>query len=453
MVSTLPPIQFLRNKLLPARMFLAGRLQSLGVFVLLVTTGFPPASIRGQDFDHEPINYAQSKANNAVSRLQTRLEDGTTKLARDDQQGYLAALLAELNVPISSQTLVFSKTSLQRNRIAPRTPRALYFNDDVYVGYCQMGDVLELSAADPELGTVFYTLYQETKQPRLVRQVDNCLQCHGSAMTRGVPGHLLRSVYVDTAGFPMLAMGTHRVDQTTPISNRWGGWYVTGTHGEQAHLGNLVLSNTPEREPVDNAAGQNVTELSKRLRTAEYLSPHSDLIALMVLEHQTEMHNLLTRANFQTREAMFAEVGLNKSLGEPLDHRWQSTTTRIESACEALVKYLFYCGEPPLTARLQGTSTFAEDFARQGPRDAKGRSLRDFDLEHRMFKYPCSYLIYSESFDALPKEALQVVVRRMRAVLTGADKSKEFAHLSDADRTAILEIIQGTKPGLLDDPK
>lgn len=428
-------------------------LRRCGLLVLLLTTAFPQQSIRAQDFDHEPINYAESKPQNAVSRLQTRLEDGTTKLARDDQQGYLAALLAELNVPVSSQTLVFSKTSLQRNRIAPRTPRALYFNDDVYVGYCQMGEVLEISAADPELGTVFYTLYQETRQPRLVRRVDNCLQCHGSTMTRGVPGHLLRSVYVDTAGFPMLALGTHRVDQTTPISNRWGGWYVTGTHGQQAHLGNLVLANNPEREPIDNAAGQNVTDLSKRLRTAEYLSPHSDLIALMVLEHQAEMHNLLVRANFQTREALFAEVGLNKSLGEPPDHRWQSTTTRIESACEALVKYLFYCGEAPLTARLQGTSTFAADFPRQGPRDGHGRSLRDFDLERRMFKYPCSYLIYSESFDALPREAMQVVSRRMRAVLSGTDQSKEFAHLSDVDRAAILEIVQATKPGLLDEPK
>ena len=402
-----------------------------------------------QDFEREPINYLTSLTDNPVSRLETRLEKGEAHLEHEDRRGYLKSLLKELDVPISSQTLVFSKTSLQRNRIAPRTPRAIYFNDEMYVGFCQHGEVLELSAVDPALGAVFYTLSQEaTETPKPTRQNDNCLLCHGSSNTRGVPGHLVRSVYVDAGGLPVLSMGTQRVDHSSPIEKRWGGWYVTGTHGNQSHLGNLVISSTRQTEPVDNAAGQNVTELDSRFKTSAYLSPHSDLVALMVLEHQAEAHNLLTRANFQTREALHSEAGLNRDLKEPQEHRWESTTTRIRNASEALVKYLLFCGETPITSKLQGTTTFAAEFSQRGPRDSKGRSLRDFDLERRLFKYPCSYLIYSRSFDALPVEAKDVVLRRMWEVLSGTDRSREFAHLSDEDRTAILEILRETKPGL-----
>ena len=406
---------------------------------------------QGQDFEREPINYTTAATDNAVSRLQTRLETGLSHLDSDNRGGYLKSLLRELNVPISSQTLVFSKTSLQRHRIAPRTPRALYFNDDVYVGFCQHGDVLELSAVDPALGAVFYTLSQETAEsPKIVRQNDNCLLCHGSSNTRGVPGHLIRSVYVDAGGLPVLSMGTHRIDHSSPIEKRWGGWYVTGTHGAQKHLGNLVLNSSRPQEPVDNLAGQNVMDLDPRFKTSAYLSPHSDLVALMVLEHQGEAHNLLTRSNFQTREALHAEAGLNKDLKEPEGHRWESTTTRIKHACESLVKYLLFCNEAPILEKMRGTTSFAEEFSERGPRDTHGRSLRDFDLERRLFKFPCSYLIYSRSFDELPGEAKLLVLKRIWEVVSGKDRSKDFEHLSDADRTAILEILRETKPDLPD---
>lgn len=407
--------------------------------------------LRAQDFEREPINYAAATADNVVSQLQERLGRGQVTLERESGTGYLRSVLKELNVPVSSQMLVFSKTSLQRHRIAPRTPRAIYFNDDVYVGFCQHGDVLEFSAADPKLGGVFYTLDQNPDEKlKFVRQVDNCLLCHGSTHTRGVPGHFVRSVYVDSVGFPVLAMGTHRIDHSSPISKRWGGWYVTGTHGEQSHLGNLVIQGKQVREPVDNASGQNVTDLGERFKTDSYLTPHSDLVALMVFEHQAECHNLITLAHFQTREALYAESRLNKDLGEPEGHRWGSTTTRINSAGEALVKYLLFCDEAPLTAKFQGTTSFANEFASRGPRDPQGRSLREFDLQRRLFKYPCSYLIHSRAFDELPGETKDFVLRRMWEVLSGTDRTKDFSHLSAADRIAIREILLATKPDLPD---
>ncbi len=407
------------------------------------------AAGRASDIEREPINYSSAPTKNPVSRLEQRIASGQAKLTYDDKVGYLRSLLRELNVPISSQMLVFSKTSLQRERIKPGTPRAVYFGDDVYVGYCQNGSLVEVSAIDPQLGSVFYSLDQDKREkPRFTRQNDTCLICHSGSTNQGFPGQLVRSVYADADGYPVLASGSYRIDQTSPLENRWGGWYVSGTTGKQKNLGNLIVRGRRRPEDVDNAPNLNCTDLGKYLKTEPYLSPHSDVVALMVLEHQAEMHNLIARANFQTRLALHDEAELNKALGRPADYRSESTTSRIKSAGEPLVKYLLFSGATKLTDRVKGTSAFAEEFARRGPRTRDGRSLRDFDLRTRLFKYPCSYLIYSESFDALPGAVKDYVLRRVRDVLTGKDSGDDFAHLSAADRKAILEILRETKPNL-----
>lgn len=412
---------------------------------------FSAAAVRGgDDFELPPIAYSKSKDSNRVSRLLAEVEAGRTKLAYEAEFGYLRALLAELKVPQSSQMLVFSKTSLQRNRIAPRTPRALYFSDDVYIGYCQNGEVLEISVADPQLGTVFYSLAQDETRPQFTRQTDNCLLCHGSSQTRYVPGHVVRSVFADPTGQPILASGTYRIDHTSPLAQRWGGWYVTGKHGGQKHLGNLIVRGRQTPEEVDNSAGQNVLDLADRFDVSRYLTPHSDLVALMTFEHQAAAHNYLTQANFGVRQALHYQESLNRELKEAPDHVWPSTQSRIKSVCEPLLEYLLFGEEEPLREPLSGTSGFTAEFARAGPRDSQGRSLRDFDLKTRLFRYPCSYLIYSESFQKLPVEAKSHTLRRLWEVLTGQDQSKPFAHLSAADRRAILEILRDTLPDLPD---
>lgn len=408
-----------------------------------------PLFAQVDEFEKEPIRYSESKPDNIVSRLADRIANQQTALRHEGVNGYLADFLKELNVPVSSQTLVFSKTSLQRHRISPATPRALYFNDEVYVGICQGGDVLEVSVADPQLGTVFYAVDQDPLTGGVPqRQTDNCLICHGSSMTQGVPGHMIRSVFVDAQGFPILASGTYRIDHTSPFEKRWGGWYVTGTHGDQTHLGNLVIPGKRVPQPLDNSDGQNITDLATRVRLYDYLSAHSDLVALMVLEHQAEGHNLLVRASFQTRAAMHYQDSLNRELGEQADHEWPSTGRRIAAAGEPLVRYLLMSGEVRLTAPLRGTSGFAEGFPQPGPRDGRGRSLRELDLQTRLFRHPCSYLVYSPSFDALPERMLEYVARRFDEVLSGKDESKEFSHLTAGDRRNIREILVETKPEL-----
>ncbi len=401
------------------------------------------------DFDREPINYTASEPHDCISRLQKRLDQADTTLKFTEQSGYLPSVLSELQVSSASQMLVFSKTSLQRQCITPQTPRAVYFNDDVYVGFCRSGEVLEISAVDPQLGMVFYTLEQsENAKPKFVRQTDSCLLCHGSSQAQGIPGNLVRSVYPDAGGFPILSSGSFRIDQTSPIEKRWGGWYVSGVHGTHKHLGNLILRSKQEPEEIDNTGGHNVTDLTSRLDLKSYLTPHSDIVALLVLEHQAMAHNLIIQANFSTRQALHYQAMLNRELKEPPGNRWASTLSRIRSVGDPLVKYLLFAGEARLQSPIKGTSGFAEHFAQQGSRDSQGRSLRDFDLQTRMFKYPCSYLIYSPAFDALPGDVRDYVLERIWKILDGQDSSPDFAHLSKTDRTAIREILIATKPNL-----
>ena len=285
-----------------------------------------------------------------------------------------------------------------------------------------------------------------SEQPHFLRQTDNCLICHGSSQTKEIPGHVVRSVFADAGGLPILSSGTYRIDQTSPLEKRWGGWYVTGTHGDQKHLGNLIVRERRMPEEIDNSAGLNQTSLASRFDTSNYLTGHSDIVALLVLEHQADAHNYITRANFFTRQAMHYQQTLNLELNEPPDHLWDSTKSRIKSAGEPLVEYLLFSDEAKLTAPIRGTSGFAEEFAQRGPRDRQGRSLRDFELSTRLFKYPCRYLVYSPSFAALPQEAKDYVLRRMSEVLNGQDQSGKFTHLSAADRKALREILQDTLP-------
>jgi hypothetical protein len=420
---------------------------------LVLLASLAPAALAQGVYEQDPINYSTAPSHDPVARLAAKIERGEVRLEPDPVSGYLPSLLKHLDVPVSSQTLVFSKTSFQRDRISPATPRALYFDDATYVGYVRGGDVLELASVDGQLGTVFYTLAQPkggaaARPPRLVRQTHNCLQCHGSTMTRDVPGLLLRSVYPDRAGQPLLTAGTFLTSQESPLEKRWGGWYVTGTHGRQRHMGNWCVAdeNDPDKE-LEAGAGSNVTTLADRFDTSTYLSAYSDIVALMVMEHQAEVHNLITRAGYQTRLALRDEAAMNAVLGRGSGERSPGTAERIKAACEPLLRSMLFANEHLLTDPVKGTSPFAAEFEARGPRDRLGRSLREFDLERRLFKYPLSYLVYSEQFDALPQEAKDYLYRRLWDVLGGREDAG-FDHLKRSTRRKIVEILRDTRPGL-----
>ncbi len=394
--------------------------------------------------DHDAIQYAKAPVDDPIARLQRRLYAGQASLQYDDEFGYLRSLLRELKIPVSSQVLVFSKTSFQAPRIAPRTPRALYFNESSTVGFVRTGEVLELAVQDPRQGTIFYTLDQErASHPHFDRR-DICLQCHQSGATLGVPGVLVRSVVPDRNGMPVMSLGGYITDHRSALKERWGGWYVTGQSGDQEHMGNAIVRNAADDDRLPVSAGtRNLSSLDRFLDTGAYLTPHSDIVALMTLEHQTQMDNLITRVGWEARMAMYENNAINKSLGEPETAVRESTAHRIDAAVDELLEYTLFSGEAKLTQPIKGTSDFAKEFEKGGVRDAKGRSLRQFDLTTRMFRYPCSFMIGSEAFLALPETVKDRFYAKLWAVLQGGGGPK-FSHLTTAQRQDVAEIVAGT---------
>ncbi len=386
-----------------------------------------------------PIYYRSENITDAVTRLQRQLDAGKAALEHDGgDHGYLRSVLRLLDIPPSSQTLVFSKTSFQYPKISPRHPRALYFNDDIYVGVVHEGKEIEVISFDEQQGAIFFILHeQKADKPRFERAELDCTQCHIAAGTRGVPGVLLRSVRTSATGTPVPGARAHITDQESPLHERWGGWYATGALADRT-MANAVA-------PPDAGAGPApLTALAERFDPAAFLAPTSDEVALMVLGHQTQMHNLITLTNYRTRIALH-QHGSNTDL--PANLRAQ-----YERPAEQLLRYLLFSRETRLpdldAAQVIAASAFAREFAARGPFDSHGRSLREFDLKTRLFRYPCSYLIYSDAFEGLPEPSRGYVYRRLLEVLSGQDQGPEFAALSSQDRRAILEILLQTKNGL-----
>ncbi len=412
---------------------------------------------------HPAIDYAGAATTDAVSRLNQGIADGRVTLRFDDGPGgYLASVLDALRVASDTQVLVFSKTSFQAPRISPENPRALYFNDTVAVGWVRGGDYLEFAAQDPRQGTVFYTLRQDgTRTPAFERN-GACLSCHVAENTAEVPGMFAGSLYPNPKGEPLYAP-VYYTDHRSRLRQRWGGWYVTGTHGSPVHMGNGVIADPSRLADISAAPNQNLRSLEGRFDPTGYRSSGSDIVALMVLEHQMHMMNLLTRAAWEVRidayrgvresatatdtalrsegaiiEATRPKPGLIASLkGRPLD------AVVIE-----IVDYMLFVDEPAFDAAVTGTSGFAERFSQLGPVDLQGRSLRQLDLKTRLMRYPLSYVIYGEQFDALPQVLKDAIYARLWQVLSGADPNPVYRKLAAEDRRAIVEILRATKSGV-----
>lgn len=412
-------------------------------------------------YSDAPIYYRSQDLSDPVALLQKQIEAGKVSLTYDPDHGYLKSVLALLNVPVDSQTLVFSKTSFQYPKISPDHPRALYYNDDVYVGAVHQGNAIEIVSFDPKQGAIFYLVDEKkTDKPVFQRAELDCTQCHIAAGTRGVPGVLLRSVFPTQTGTLTPRSPSYITDQESPLKQRFGGWYVNGELSKIS-MGNAAVTDIPAADaPRVPGTTPTLSPLTTSYDPAAYLAPGSDQVALLVLTHQAQMHNLITLTNYQTRLALHAltrdpaanPVKVSGTEGATaLDALPEATQVRIRKPADQLVRFLLFANETPLgldAKKAIASSSFAREFAARGLRDSKGRSLRDFDLNNRIFKFPCSYLIYNAAFDTLPEPAKGYVYHRLLAVLSGQDQSPDFANLSAKDRQAILSIILETKPGL-----
>jgi hypothetical protein len=305
-------------------------------------------------------------------------------------------------------------------------PRALFFNDTVAVGWVR-GGFIELASQDPRNGVIFYAL--EPGSSRLTRR-DDCLSCHYSYSTAGVPGMLVRSY--EQFG----------VDHTVPIEKRWGGWYVTGSSGSIPHLGNTDLSQLALGHATNDRL--NLSSLEGKFDTTGYLSSHSDIVALMVFEHQMHLMNLLTRIGWEARVAE-AQGSRTPGFRQP---GTDDKAVAMDDAAAEVVDYMLFVGEPPIRDAIRGSSGFREGFEQEGPFDRKGRSLRQLDLRNRLMRYPLSYMIYSPLFEGMPAAAKDAVYLRLWQVLSGEAPSPKFQHLSPGDRQAVVEILKDTKKDL-----
>jgi hypothetical protein len=400
------------------------------------------------DREYPLIGYSGKPLHNAIAHLQTLLDGGEVKLRFKQPRGYLDSLLAALSIDPSSQTLVYSKTSLQAEAINAATPRAIYFNDDTYVSWIPGTSLIEIATMDNALGQVFYILNNVTGAAvTLERETGACLACHDtySLLGGGVPRFLFLSSTVSIAGDTLTGGPGIETTDETPLEERWGGWYVTGHDGHQKHLGNLLVRNEAELADPSKGRHRNLQRLDGLLDIRPYLTNKSDIVALLVLEHQVYVKNLLTRARFKASNIV---ARLSPDTAAP--STWEALPPAAQKALrpmfEGLVRALLFVHAARIDGPISGGSGFDVWFQRQGPRDPSERSLRQLDLKTRLFRYPLSYIVYSQAFDALPGYMQDYLYRRIAAVVKGHEQGEDFAHLSAEDRKAILEILLATKP-------
>jgi len=401
-----------------------------------------------EEYELPPICYSATQPRDAVQALIKKVRAGTATVNRTDAWTILKDLCRHFHIPLESQVLVFSKTSAQNSRISPQTPRVIYFGDEAYIGYT-LGGAIEIAAVDPNLGPIFYLIEPEAApdKPLQFHRDQSCMNCHGGPFTPGVPGLLVRSVFPSASGHPILSQGSTVVDSTTPFGDRWGGWYVTGTHGDSHHRGNVIAIENPDNTcdmPVEQ--GANILSLTSFFDTTPYPRASSDIVALMVLEHQTSVQNVLTKAHHSALRALHMQTSLQKELGEPVQHQPIGTARRILDHCaEDVLDALLFKDEAPLPeGGIEGDEAFQTAFAQTAPRNADGRSLKDFQLLTRLFKYRCSYLIHSQTFQQMQPELKKTVLAKLDTVLKGEDASGRYAYLGEAERGHIRGILAET---------
>lgn len=391
------------------------------------------------DSEYPVIGYGKTAPQDAFSKAMQELTASGATLRHDaGGRGYLDALLQLLNIDPSSQVLVWSKTSLKQRFIQPSNPRSLFFNDEVYVGFVPGSSTLEIGAMDPKLGPVFFDLAQNPEAPQPFKQeTSRCLRCHDTySMTGGgVPRFMLQSVLAGSDGSIVSHEISEITDTSTPFARRFGGWYVTGTHGTMQTMANYIISSADLIRQPDFASTGNKTSLDEYVNLDGYLRPTSDIVALLVLEHQVEVQNAITRLNYDSRMLLEANP--------------QAGPAELDPLIRPLLDSLFMAHEAPLTDKVAGTSGFREYFEQQGPRDTAGRSLRELDLESRIFRFPLSYLIYSAAIEALPDPVRMRLFAHIRAVLLQENGAVDYPHLNADACAVIAAILQDTYPEVL----
>lgn len=398
-------------------------------FALASVWAEEPEGLDTLDIEAAPHRYSSSPTQDPFSRLRAEVESGRLHLESHNEKEFLVQLLTQLKVPISSQLWVFSTTSLQLSRISPSNPRALYFNEENYVGYVPGGRI-EVISMDPRLGGIFYIfdIPHETPNWRIERS-DRCMNCHAGSDTDFVPGLLLKSVIPGRAGGSLTAYRSNDTGHGVPLAERFGGWHVTGENGFTNHAGNCIGQLSPQglkRFPV--LPGE-------RFQMETYPVSTSDLLPHLVLEHQAGFVNRLTELVYWTRTVQHLE-----------GDKWTSShSAELERKVSSFLRYVLFADEAPLPAGgIRGDSAFRQAFLGSRRASPDGSSLKDLQLRDHLFHYRCSYMIYSSGFREAPAKLKRVFYENLGRVLKSPSAQDGFGYLPPEERKAIYGILRST---------
>ena len=406
-------------------------MRRVGLLRIISLIGTACAAEWEPDLDSEPHRYFQRTAVDRFSRRIPELAAGRLPLDRSSERAFLKSLLRALDIPESSQLLVFSNTSLQLSLINPNNPRALYFSDDLYLGYVPGGKI-EVATIDAELGAVFYIFDIPRSDSRVVvERARRCMNCHANEDTLKVPGLSVKSVAPGPGGGSLDTFHPGQSGHTQPLAERFGGWYVTGTGGFDGHWGNRMgrlyqgeLSATP-------------LEPGTRFSFERYPVATSDLLAHLLHEHQVGGVNRLIRAQYRFRELHHRNGG-----SVP-----QALPPDLETELADLLGYLLFAQEAPIPASgIPGNPAFREGFARNR-KVVDGHSLKDLDLQTRLLRFRCSYLIHTPFFEGLDADLRRRILRDLDHALSPEKRNAASRHLSDSEAAVIRTILRATVPG------
>ena len=398
------------------------------ILMLLMIAPSALAETSYQDFEMPPHDYFKRTPTDRFTQMKAALESGQLKLDLSGEKEFLASFLQAMDVPASSQMLVFSTTSLQLSLINPSNPRALYFSEDIYVGYIPGGRI-EIVSLDPELGAIFYIFdIPQNREPVRVERSTRCMNCHAGEETGHVPGLVVKSVLPGLTGGSLVAYRINKSGHTIPLEERLGGWYVTGLDGVTNHWGNsLGQFNAGNLVKIRNNPGE-------RFRFARYLTSTSDILAHLIHEHQVGFVNRVIEATYRTRTVLQVNSG---KLSAAQDQE-------LNQQANEIVRYLLFVDESALPAGgIEGDPIFKGEF-QSNRRAVNGAALKDLELKTRLFKHRCSYMIYSTVFSGLPKVMKDRVYRKLGDALSVATEEAEYKFLGPEEKQLIREVLRGT---------
>lgn len=387
------------------------------------------------EFRKEPHDYLNHAPKDRFAGILKKIQEGILQLDTRDDKTFLRSLMLALDIPISSQILVFSASSLQSEIINPQNPRALYFNEDTYLGFVPGGKV-EVISMDPTHAAMFYIF--DRLQPGgpvpTISRSQKCFNCHAGSATRRVPGLIAESLLPMASG---ASLETYRRDEQghqIPLEQRFGGWHLTGEHHLNPTHANLmgVTIGAGRFDKVPTEPGQ-MWELDR------HLLPTSDILPHLVHEHQLGFENRVFHAAYLVRQLRGGERGPLPSSAKP----------ELEKLADELARYILFTDEAKLPRNgIKGDETFMRDFARNRRATRDGLSLKDFDLKTRLFKHRASYMLYTESWQKLPTELKDRVYYKMAEALREQNAITMGAHLPSSEKRAIRTILKETLPGL-----